>query len=186
MIKIISRSNAISAETKLLAALRFYATGSFLITIGDVVGLSEASLSKILVDVSSAIASMKDEFIFFPKNRDDTTNMYAKFYNIAPFPTVLGTIDCTHIKISGQGGEYGEIYRNRKQFFSINVQSVANADLKFQDIVARWPGSSHDSYIFNKSKLKQRLENGEFGASVILGDGGYGLEVYLMTPFRNP
>lgn len=54
------------------------------------------------------------------------------------------------------------------------------------DIVTRWPGSSHDSHIFNNSALKVRLENGEFGDRVLLGDSGYPLKHYLMTPILNP
>lgn len=121
-----------------------------------------------------------------PRNRDELQKNFEKFYEIGRFATVVATIDCTHVKISGQGGDDGEIYRNRKQYFSINVQSVSNADLSFQDIVASYPGSTHDSHIFNQSRLKQRFENGEFGRAVMLGDGGYKLYPYLMTPFRNP
>lgn len=121
-----------------------------------------------------------------PQNREELMKNIQKFYDIGSFPTVMGTIDCTHIKISGQGGDDGEIFRNRKQYLSINVQSIASADLKFQDIVARWPGSTHDSLIFNSSRVKQRFENGEFEPGILLGDGGYKLEMYLMTPFRNP
>lgn len=54
------------------------------------------------------------------------------------------------------------------------------------DIVARWPGSSHDSHIFNNSTLKLRFENGEFRDRVLLGDSGYPLKDYLMTPIPQP
>lgn len=54
------------------------------------------------------------------------------------------------------------------------------------DIVARWPGSVHDQTIFNNSFLKQRFESGQFGDSLILGDSGYELKRYLLTPFLNP
>lgn len=167
-------------------ALRFFATGTFQNIVGDATGLSQQSVSDIVQKVSFAIATLNDEFIYMPRNRDELQNNFQQFYEIGSFPTVIGTIDCTHVKISGQGGNDGEIYRNRKQYFSINVQSVANADLSFQDIVARYPGSSHDSHIFNQSRLKQRFENGEFARAVLLGDGGYKLYPYLMTPFRNP
>ncbi len=53
------------------------------------------------------------------------------------------------------------------------------------DIVARYPGSSHDSFIFQNSRIKQRFESGEFNDGVLLGDGGYGLRTYLLTPLRN-
>jgi nuclease HARBI1 len=140
----------------------------------------------IVAQVSTAIAKLKNEYIYMPRSPQELISKIRAFYNISNFPTVIRTIDCTHIKISGQGGEDGELFRNRKQFFSINVQSVSSADLKFQDIVANWPGSCHDSHIFNQSRLKQRLESGEFQHGTILGDGGYKLESYLMTPFRNP
>lgn len=121
-----------------------------------------------------------------PRNQAKIHENYKNFFEIGCFPTVIGTIDCTHIKIAGQGGPAGEIFRNRKQFFSLNVQSVSSYDLKFQDIVARWPGSTHDSFIFDKSRIKMRFEAGEFGKSVLLGDGGYKLRTFLMTPYRNP
>lgn len=167
----------------MLATLRFYATGSFFIVMGDFIGISESSMSKVVKQTSIAIAQLKSKFIHFPSNRRETIE---DFHSIAGFPNVIGAIDCTHVKIIGQGGDVGELYRNRKHFFSINVQSVAGPDLKFYDIVARWPGSTHDSFIFNQSKLKTRLEIGEFDDLVILGDGGYALNSYMMTPFRTP
>lgn len=180
------RSHAISAESKLFAALRFYATGSFLMTVGDTVGLSSQSMSKVIKEVSEAIVSLKNEFIFMPRNRDEILNAHRKFYETASFPTVVGAIDTMHVKIKGQRGNDGEVFRNRKKFISINVQSVAGADLKFQDIVAQWPGSTEDSYIFNQSHVKKRFEDGEFGFGVLLGDGDYELYPFLMTPFRTP
>lgn len=68
------------------------------------------------------------------------------------------------------GGPDGEIYRNRKSYFSINTQVVAGADLKILDIVGRWPGSTHDSTIFNASQLRARFEGGQFQNAVLLGE----------------
>jgi len=44
---------------QLMLALRYYATGSFLITTGDFCGISETSAQKIVYRVSSAIASLR-------------------------------------------------------------------------------------------------------------------------------
>lgn len=52
--------------------------------------------------------------------------------------------------------------------------------------VARWPGASYDSNIFDHSVLRARCENGEFGNTVIVGDNGYAVRKYLITPLANP
>lgn len=112
--------------------------------------------------------------------------MRQKFYNIAKFPRCVGAIDCTHVKIISPGRLDGEIYRNRKGYFSINVQSICDADLRIQNIVCTFPGSTHDSTIFNHSKIRGEFERGEMGNSILVGDSGYSLKTYLMTPFLNP
>lgn len=78
------------------------------------------------------------------------------------------------------------MYRNRKGFFSFNVQTICDVNLKILDIVARWPGSSHDSTIFNNSNIRIRFERGEFGDSVLVADSGYQNRSYCLTPFHNP
>ena len=89
--------------------------------------------------------------------------MVQEFFNIRAFPRVIGAIDCTHVRIRNPGGDHAEHFRNRKSFFSINVQTVSDANRRIQSIVARWPGSAHDSTIFRHSRLRARFENNEFG-----------------------
>lgn len=50
----------------------------------------------------------------------------------------------------------------------------------------RWPGSVHDSTIFDSSMLRAQFENNEFNNSLLVGDGGYACRNYLMTPLANP
>jgi nuclease HARBI1 len=84
------------------------------------------------------------------------------------------------------GGDNAENFRNRKNFFSFNVQTTSDPDMRITDIVARWQGSSHDQNIFNHSAIRARFENGDFGNSLILGDSGYASRPYLVTPIRHP
>ena len=107
------------------------------------------------------------------------------FYNIVKFSRCIGAIDCTHIRITSRDGDQAEIYRNRKNFFSLNVQTICDAKLRIQNIVVRWPGSCHDSTIFNHSVTKRRFDNDEFRDSVIVGDSGYAIKKYLITPLLN-
>ena len=55
---------------------------------------------------------------------------------------------------------------------------------RFSDIVAKWPGSLHDATIFENSPLKTHLEATKNGW--LLGDSGYPLRQYLITPKLHP
>ena len=53
-----------------------------------------------------------------------------------------------------------DAYVNRKGIHTINVQAVCDANMTFLDVVAKWPGSSHDSFIWKNSSLHTLFENG--------------------------
>ncbi|KAK0151761.1 putative nuclease HARBI1 [Merluccius polli] len=75
---------------------------------------------------------------------------------IADFPNVIGAIDCTHIAIKAPSeGEYA--YVNRKHFHSLNVQIICDAQMRLTNIVARWPGSTHDSFVLTNSSVGNRF-----------------------------
>ncbi|CAG2192421.1 HARBI1 [Mytilus edulis] len=59
---------------------------------------------------------------------------------------------------------------------------------RFTNIFANWPGSTHDSHIFNTSTLSNYLQTNHRGLidGVILGDSGYACRPYLLTPYANP
>ncbi|RWS18429.1 putative nuclease HARBI1-like protein, partial [Leptotrombidium deliense] len=74
-----------------------------------------------------------------------------------------------------------ERFRNRKNRISINVQAVVDSDMRFLNLVARWPGSVHDSRVFSNSELYCILEEGNIEGH-LLGDAGYPCKTYFMTP----
>lgn len=63
---------------------------------------------------------------------------------------------------------------------------MGDAHLRIMDLVARWPGATHDQTVFNNSSLHARYEANEFGDSILMGDSGYALKKYLITPMDNP
>ncbi|XP_052223937.1 putative nuclease HARBI1 [Dreissena polymorpha] len=99
------------------------------------------------------------------------------------FPQVVGVVDGTHIRIQAPSANEDD-YVNRKGFHSLNVQMICDATFWFVDVVAKWPGSVHDSRIFRESAIRQRFERGEING-LLLGDSGYGCKRYLMTPYQN-
>nr|XP_022307569.1 putative nuclease HARBI1 [Crassostrea virginica] len=73
-------------------------------------------------------------------------------------------------------------YMCRKGYYALNIQMMCDSRFKIRDIVAKWPGSVHDSWIFRESYLSRELERGQLNG-VLLGDSGYPLKPYLMTPY---
>ena len=76
-------------------------------------------------------------------------------------------------------------YFFRKGYPALNCQVVIDADGKFRDVVAKYPGSCHDAFVFSNSALKQTLEYNP-SAGFLFADSGYGLSPVLITPFNQP
>ena len=168
---------------RLLVALRFFATGHFQMTDGDLMQLHQATVCRIVHSVSKAIAKRRSHFIQFPSDTTAVMEQKRSFYNENGFPGVIGLIDCTHIKIKSPGGDSAEVHRNRKGIFSINVMMVCDYSMKFTNIVARWPGSTHDARIYTSSRLSCTMETAD---GILLGDSGFPCLPHLMTPILNP
>ena len=179
-----ARSQSISPNEQFAAALRYFASGSFQMVIGDTCGLSQPSMSRIITTVSEALDQLWDETIYFPTDSADTQNIKENFYNIAGFPNVLGCIDGTHIPIL-KPKEFEWQYLNRKLYHSINVQAVCDFRGKFTNMVVKHPGSAHDSFILQDSNLWRHMETNE-NAGFILGDSAYPCRKWLMTPLPDP
>lgn len=161
------------------------ATADHQVTIADCHGVSQTTVSQCLKNVSRAIASRCGHHIVPPAG-NALRQTIEQFYSIAGMPGVVGAIDCTHIQIQRPSVENSEVFRCRKGYFSLNVQAVCGPDLLFHNVVARWPGSVHDSRIFQNSRLCADLEAGFNPSYHLLGDSGYALKTYLLTPVPNP
>ena len=174
-----TRGSHYAVEFDVLMYLRYLATGSFMLISGELLNLSKSSCHRAVHLVAEKISHLHNDLIKFP---DSLSRIKQKFLQKSRFPEIIGAIDCTQIKIQSPSRENGEIFRNRKGYFSINVQAVCDLDQRFLDVVCQWPGSTHDSRIFNNSRLRVRLDEGELQGK-LLGDAGYPLLPYLITPY---
>ncbi|CAC5403276.1 HARBI1 [Mytilus coruscus] len=137
------RNHAIPPVMKVLIALRFYASGSFQNIIADTFNIDQSTFSRTTHSVSNALVRRAHKFIKFPSGHVIKENK-VKFYAVANFfPNVLELIDGTHVRIIAPL-QHEEQFVNRKGYHSIIVQVIVNADSQFINIVAKWPGSSHD------------------------------------------
>lgn len=182
-----NRNKSLDARMQILLTLRFYATGAYQRVVGDHININQSTACRIIKRVSLEIARQRENYIYMPRTQEEIADVCREFYRIRGFPKVVGAIDCTHIKIQSPGGNNAEMFRNRKGFFSINVQAICDSRLRIRHIISRWPGSVHDSTILNDSPLIPEFEAERYGiGTYLLGDSGYACKKYLLTPFLNP
>ena len=177
------KNYAIHPSLQTIIALRFLATGSVYSIIADATGVSRASVCQIIRRFCHVVSSRVSDFININVQNLNTTA--SKFCSIANFPNVLGCIDGSQFAIKCPS-QNEAVYVNRKGFHSLNVQLVCDSDLIITDIVVKYPGSTHDAFIFQFSALHRRLQSQEFPHSWLLGDSGYPNLPYLLTPVGNP
>ena len=147
----------------------------------DFIDVAQPTASQVLSEFVENMVKIAPSFIYIPSNSMDIRRAKREFYNVAGFPGVIGCVDGSHIPIiAPHQDEYA--YVNRKNFHSKNIQGICDANLVFLDVVAKWPGSSHDSLILQASQLNDDFEQGTYGDSCLLGESGYPLKKWLITP----
>ncbi|KAH9371953.1 hypothetical protein HPB48_000572 [Haemaphysalis longicornis] len=107
---------------QLLVALRFYGAGTFQVVTGDLVNVSQPTVSRVVARLSMMITATLYPALCKLPTATEVPAVMRQFYAIAGFPGVSGCIDCTHVPIRSPGGDDAEVFRNRKGYFSINVQ----------------------------------------------------------------
>ncbi|XP_070592669.1 uncharacterized protein [Erythrolamprus reginae] len=166
---------------KVLIALQVLGTGSFQRMTGDNLRVSQSSVSRCLDAFLEAMLRHVHEHITFPTTDSELRRTREAFFDIAGFPNVIGIVDCTHVPIIAPA-DMPALYRNCHNFHSLNVQATCDASGCFTHVLAKFPGSVHDARIFQLSQLQRLLESWPEGKGWLLGDSGYPLRPFLMTP----
>ena len=99
--------------------------------------------------------------------------------------TISQAVDGVHCKFEEKPrrlppNKHAQQYWSRKQCYTINVQVVGN-DKRFFDLDVGWPGSTHDSRIWNRSEVKNYIEQQR--RYLIAGDTGYPISEVLIKPY---
>ncbi|XP_060579040.1 putative nuclease HARBI1, partial [Ruditapes philippinarum] len=128
------RNRALSVQTQVQIALRYFASGSHLRVVGDALGYDISTVSRTVRDVSDALCRIGPAYICWPSD-SERREIRDGFFGIAGFPGVMGAIDCNPCRIQGPS-EYENNYINRKGFHSINVQAVCDHRGKFLNLLA--------------------------------------------------
>ncbi|CAD7001648.1 unnamed protein product [Ceratitis capitata] len=152
--------------------------------------MSQSSVSRCIHRVTDAInRSMFPAKVRFPMTqieRQAAKEIFAS--SSSPFVGgTIGAIDCTHVSIMSPK-THEEAYVNHHGYHSINVQMICDPYLKILAVNAKYPGARHDSFIWSSSTVRRVMqrsfESGNHNMFLI-GDSGYPLEPWLMTPLPN-
>ncbi|XP_062580377.1 putative nuclease HARBI1 isoform X2 [Saccostrea cucullata] len=179
-----NRSNPLPVPSMVLSTLRVLAKGDFQSEAADIHGISQPSFSRTFMDVIDALNySLRN--INFPSGQADILQIKEDFLKVSNFPNVVGAIDGTLIPIIGMSGDDEHVFVSRKGFHAINMQGIVTADLKFTNIVCKYGGATHDAFILANSSIPEMMEQLP-GGGWLLGDSGYPLRPWLMTPILAP
>ena len=105
---------------------------------------------------------VQQEYLVCPTDPEDWKKIEERFRNRWNVPHAVGALDGKHIAIK-KPKKSGSEYSNYKGYFSLVHFALVNADYKFLWVNTGASGSSSDAQIFNRSKLKRRIENGTLG-----------------------
>lgn len=91
------RNRALEPREQLLTFLHLCGTDQFYHVARDIHGPSTSTICRLMKRVSEAIITLEQEFVRFPPNAVEEAN---RFRDIAGFPSVVGCVDGTHVKVT--------------------------------------------------------------------------------------
>lgn len=173
--------------------MHFYGHGSYQKACGSnyIFAQSQASVSRSINLVTNELVGIAEEYIRFPDTAASIAQTKSKFMHKFQMPGIVAALDGTHVAIHAPpalSDEFpGNLYINRKRYCSLNVLAACDADMKILFIDAKYPGSVHDSAIWQTSSLKRHIKEAYNTTNRfwLLGDSGFPIEPWLLTPFLN-
>lgn len=83
---------------KLLIVLRFCRTGAMQTVVGDLVNVSQPTVSNVLWEITQAVClRLFPKYVWLPNAAEGKS--LTRFYKIGNFPGATGCTDCTHVQI---------------------------------------------------------------------------------------
>lgn len=176
---------ALTPNQQLCLALRYLGGGGIMLTIGDGHGPAKSTVSRSLHAVVEAINDHYfNEIVKWPENIEDVV---AGFYKIARIPSCIGVIDGSHVPIKKPAVDEHQ-YVNRYGGHikhSINTMMVSGPKYQFFYLSAKRPGNCSDQRVLRLSTLAHRFDRDNWRPlpkAILLGDSGYQLREWLITP----
>lgn len=152
--------------------------------------VSQPMVSRFIDNITRVIVRhLTPNYVRFPQTEEERRITKDKFERKYNMPGTLGLIDGTHVGMAAMPHIIEHAFMNRKYYHSINVQIVCDSDMMITSVNCRYSGSTHDSFVFNNSRIYALLEaiNNEQPDqwNWLIGDSAYALSPWLIKVFPN-
>jgi hypothetical protein len=157
--------------------------------------ISQSYITRIIQLVLKSLSTRLTPVLLKPPLKEDLVRIAHDFRNKWNFPNCVGAIDGKHIRIFSPK-KSGSLFFNYKDFFSIVLLAIVDANCKFIFVDIRSYGKEGDSGIFNKFSISQMISTGEYFSSpkklsdsnvslllVHIGDEAFRLNRHMMRPY---
>nr|CAH7734950.1 unnamed protein product [Callosobruchus chinensis]CAH7743374.1 unnamed protein product [Callosobruchus chinensis] len=189
-------SDLISPAEKLIVTLRFLATGTSFRSLAFSFRMGKTTVANIVYATCEAVWQELVNLYMPQPTREDFKRIAEEYYRLWQFPMCIGSIDGKHCRIRCPANS-GSAFFNYKQYFSIVLQAVADANKKFIAIEVGGKGKQSDGGTFHYSTFNKLIETGSFeipspdivpGTTtslpyVFIADEAYPLKPKIMRPF---
>ncbi|CAI6372739.1 unnamed protein product [Macrosiphum euphorbiae] len=186
--------SSISSSERLIATLRFLATGNSYEDMKFSTCISTSSLSYIIPETCKALYDiLAPQYLKFPSTAQEWIDVANGFKNRWQFINAGGAIDGKHIRIV-QPANSGAQYYNYKGFHSIVLMAIVNSNHEFIYIDVGKNGRLSDGGIIECTEFYRRLQNNQLHIPdnnetnenlnfVFLADDAFPLQEHILKPF---
>ncbi|KAH9326197.1 hypothetical protein KI387_006375, partial [Taxus chinensis] len=191
-----AEGRVVTIEKQVAIALRRLASGESQLSVGESFDVGQSTVSQLTWKFVESLEERGMHHLKWP-SMNEMEEIKAKFEKIQGLPNCCGAIDTTHIIMSLPSGEASSVWNDPEDNYSMIMQAVVDHEMRFRDILTGWPGSINDYGVLKNSgffKLCEKgqrlngpmkeLQDGSQIREYILGDEGYPLLPWLLTPYQ--
>ena len=190
--------SAISAEKRLAIVLYWLAHGPTQETLATLFSVGQSTVHNILHSGVTTLRSyLVKRSIVFPRGRE-LQRVMAGFKKLCKLPMCAGAMDGTFMKIV-KPVVWGDSYWSYKSYPAVLILAVVDVDGIFTFVDAGRAASLGDAYVFNRSRLRKKLEDGSWLSDGItklvsgqrikpylLADSAFGASQHVVKGFKHP
>ncbi|KAK7095652.1 hypothetical protein V1264_005034 [Littorina saxatilis] len=189
--------DSISPGERLAVTLRFLASGDSYRSLSYLYRIGKSTLAEIIPATCLAICDvLKRPYMKVPNTQAEWRAVADKFDERWQFPNCIGAMDGKHVAIKAPRNS-GSMFFNYKNFHSIVLLALVDADYKVIAYDLGVNGRNNDAGIFGNSELYHHLEENtlnvppprplpgrqEESPFVLVGDEAFPLKTYLLKPY---